>query len=260
MFGRAVRRRAWVSPPAREKSNVGESDLIQCAETLIQHTFRNPELLRTAFTHSSVANSRIQSNERLEFLGDAVLGLIVCDELFQRYTDWNEGDLTKVKSVVVSRRICALIADEIGLTDLLMLGNGMAGGHQLPMSLRAAVFESVVGALYLDAGLEPTRAFVIRVTSAHLDECVASEKQENYKSALQQFAQRFLQASPIYESLDEQGPDHSKCFEIGVIINGERYPSAWGPSKKHAEQEAARRALELLQRNGIQSDDRPAAP
>lgn len=239
---------------------MGESNFIPGAEALIQHSFQNPELLRTAFTHSSMANSRIQSNERLEFLGDAILGAIICEELFQRYPDWNEGDLTKVKSVVVSRRICAMVADEIGLTDLLMLGNGMAGGHQLPMSLRAAVFESVVGALYLDAGLDATREFVLRVSRAHLDECVASENQENYKSALQQFAQRHLQASPVYESLDEQGPDHSKCFEIGVIINGERYPSAWGPSKKHAEQEAARRALELLQRNGVDSDDRPAAP
>lgn len=239
---------------------VSEADLIQRAEALLHYSFQNPDLLRTAFTHSSLANTRIQSNERLEFLGDAVLGLLVCDELFQRFAEWNEGDLTKVKSVVVSRRICARIADEIGLTDLLMLGNGMAGGHHLPTSLRAAVFESVVGALYLDAGLDVTRQFVTRAISEHLNHCAASENQENYKSALQQFAQHYLQASPVYESLDEQGPDHSKCFEVGVVINGERYPSAWGPSKKHAEQEAAHRALEILRSTNNSSEAPIAAP
>lgn len=230
---------------------MADSTLLAQAEALLHHSFRQPELLRTALTHSSVASSRLQSNERLEFLGDAVLGLIVCDELYRAHGEWDEGDLTKVKSMVVSRRICARIADDIGLTDLLILGNGMAGGLHLPVSLRAAVFEAVVGALYLDAGLDATRIFVLRVMGEHVNQCVASENQENYKSALQQFAQRYLQASPVYESLDEQGPDHSKCFEVGVVINGERYPSAWGPNKKQAEQEAARRALEMLQQKGI---------
>lgn len=260
MVGRACVWPSWVSPPAREPTIVNDSNLIPRAEALLDHSFQNPDLLRTAFTHSSLANTRTQSNERLEFLGDAVLGLIICEELYRRYSEWDEGDLTKVKSVVVSRRICARIADEIGLTDLLMLGNGMAGGHHLPSSLRAAVFESVVGALFLDAGLEVTRQFIMRVISEHLEQCAASENQDNYKSALQQLAQRFLQASPMYESLDEQGPDHSKCFEIGVVINGERYPSAWGPSKKHAEQEAARRALEVLQTLWKDSDAPPDAP
>ena len=111
---------------------------------------------------------------------------------------------------------------------------------------RAAVFESAIGALYLDAGLEVTRRFVLQTMADTIDECAESDTHENYKSVLQQHSQRFLSASPRYESLDEQGPDHSKCFEVCVVVSGERFPSAWGPTKKQAEQSAARRALEIL--------------
>jgi len=225
---------------------VDQTEVSARAEQLLGHTFQDPELLLTSLTHSSVANTRVESNERLEFLGDAVLGLVVCEELYRRFGDWLEGDLTKVKSVVVSRRICAEIADEIGLTDLLILGNGVGVKAALPTSLRGAVFEAVIGALFLDGGLDPAKRFILATMSAHLDRSAASQTHDNFKSALQQYAQRWLSATPHYESLDEQGPDHSKCFEICVVIGNERFPSAWGPSKKEAEQEAAKRALELL--------------
>ena len=112
--------------------------------------------------------------------------------------------------------------------------------------LRAAVLESVIGALYLDAGLDATRRFVLQTVGRTIRECADSDTHENYKSVLQQHSQRYLAASPRYEALDEQGPDHSKCFEVCVTVAGERYPSAWGPTKKEAEQRAARRALEAL--------------
>lgn len=223
------------------------ADVCLRAEAAIAYRFLDPSLLITALTHSSVADTRLVSNERLEFLGDAILGMAVCGELYRRFPDWLEGDLTKVKSVVVSRRICAQVSDDIGLTKLLILGNGINGYDNLPMSLRAAVVEAVIGAMYLDGGLEAAQAFVLRTMSAHIDNCVAGENRENFKSALQQYAQRCLSATPEYQSLDEQGPDHSKCFEICVVMGGQRFPSAWGPSKKQAEQEAARRALEILQ-------------
>ena len=124
-------------------------------EKLLSYSFHDPDLLVTSLTHSSVANSRVESNERLEFLGDSILGMVVCEELYRRFGDWLEGDLTKVKSVVVSRRICAEIADEIGLTELLILGNGVGVKAALPTSLRAAVFEAVIGAMFLDGGLDP---------------------------------------------------------------------------------------------------------
>ncbi|MCH8150037.1 MAG: ribonuclease III [Planctomycetes bacterium] len=212
-------------------------------ESRLRYEFRNAELLRQALTHRSHSATH---NERLEFLGDSILGLVICEELFSRQPTWLEGDLTKVKSVVVSRKVCAYIADEIGLTDLLILGNGVSANSDLPMSLRAAVFESAIGALYLDGGLEVTRRFVLEAMAETIDECAESDTHENFKSVLQQHAQRFLSASPRYEALDEQGPDHSKCFEVCVVISGERFPGAWGPTKKQAEQSAARRALEVL--------------
>jgi len=225
---------------------VSNSDVSARAEAVLAYVFSQPQLLVTSLTHSSIANSRGESNERLEFLGDAVLGMVVCTELYERFGDWQEGDLTKVKSVVVSRRVCAEIADRIGLTELLILGNGVGVRQSLPMSLRAAVYEAVIGAIYLDGGLEPARKFILQSITPHLDQFADSQTHENYKSALQQYAQRRLSASPIYEALDEQGPDHSKCFEVCVVLGGERFPSAWGPSKKEAEQEAAKRALEML--------------
>ena len=220
------------------------------AETVLGYSFRQADLLTRSLTHSSIASSRSESNERLEFLGDAVLGMVVCGELYLRFSHWQEGDLTKVKSVAVSRRVCAEIADQIGLTDLLILGNGVGGRQSLPTSLRAAVYEAVIGAIYLDGGLEPAREFITRTISSHLDQYADSQNHENFKSSLQQFAQRRLSATPFYETLDEQGPDHCKCFEVCVVLSGERFPSAWGPSKKEAEQEAAKRALEALRGQG----------
>jgi len=225
---------------------VADADLSARAQELLGHTFRDPDLLQTSLTHSSVANSRVESNERLEFLGDAVLGMVVCEELYRRFGQWLEGDLTKVKSVIVSRRVCAEIADSTGLTELLVLGNGVGGKSNLPTSLRAAVYESVIGALFLDGGIDAAKGFILRTMAPHLASAAGPGSNENYKSSLQQYAQRRLAATPQYEALDEQGPDHSKCFEISVVLDGERFPSAWGPSKKEAEQEAARRALETL--------------
>ena len=234
---------------------MSEADVWVRAQERICHEFENPELLHTALTHSSVADSRLASNERLEFLGDAVLGAVVCEELYVQFAHWLEGDLTKVKSVVVSRRVCAKVADEIGLTELLILGNGISGHGVLPSSIRAAVFEAVIGAVYLDGGLEPAKRFIVNALSGHIEACASSAHHENYKSTLQHTAQRWLSATPHYESLDEQGPDHSKCFEICVAINGEHFPSAWGPSKKEAEQKAAQRALEVLYTSGRIGDN-----
>lgn len=222
------------------------ADVLLAAEKVVGYQFNDRVLLQTALTHSSIADSRVQSNERLEFLGDSVLGLVVCEQLYRLFCDWLEGDLTKAKSDLVSRRVCAKVADEIGLTELLILGNGVGDRQTLPTSLRAAVLESIIGAMYVDGGLEPARAFILKAMAPYLAQCSDSQQINNFKSTLQQYAQRWLCATPHYEPLDEQGPDHSKCFEVCVVIDGERFPSAWGPSKKDAEQEAARRALERL--------------
>ena len=109
------------------------------AEQILGHSFQDPDLLVISLTHSSIAQTRTSSNERLEFLGDAILGLVICDELYRRFPDWLEGELTRVKSIVVSRKVCAQISDDIGLTDLLILGNGLGRRGHLPTSLPASV-------------------------------------------------------------------------------------------------------------------------
>jgi len=224
-----------VTPEARER-----------AEKLLGHEFVNPQLLKEALTHASIADNRLQSNERMEFLGDAVLDLIICEALYQRFPEYQEGDLTKVKSAVVSRRTCAEVANETGLTELLLIGKGISSRSSMPSSLAAAVYESIVAALYLDGGFDVVKRYVLRTMSAKVEEIASNSHQQNYKAVLQQHAQKALSATPIYELLDEKGPDHSKCFEVCVTIDGRRFSSAWGPNKKMAEQKAALLALEDL--------------
>ncbi len=216
------------------------------AESILGHTFRNPNLLKESLTHASIADNRLQSNERLEFLGDAVLDLIVCEALFLRFPEYFEGDLTKIKSAVVSRRTCAEVAVETGLHELLILGKGINSRESMPSSLAAAVYESIVAAIYLDGGFEAVKAYVLRTMTPKIEEISANTHQQNYKAVLQQHAQKMLGSTPLYELLDEKGPDHSKCFEVCVSVNGRRFSSAWGPNKKMAEQKAALLALEDL--------------
>jgi ribonuclease-3 len=224
---------------------VDVSAIDRCQEA-IGYSFQDPDLLALALTHSSVASTRLESNERMEFLGDAVLGLVVCQELYERYEDLQEGQMTKIKSTVVSRRTCAIIIEETGIAELLFLGKGMPRPDGLPQSVTSAVFEAIIGAIFLDGGLEPAREFILANVSPFIDEAFETEHQRNYKSLLQQHSQRRWGTTPDYRLLDEKGPDHSKCFEVAVSIGGRHFTSAWGMSKKEAEQEAARRALKEL--------------
>ena len=219
---------------------------IQRIEEVLDHKFTDLELLKRSVTHASLVDSRLQSNERLEFLGDAVLGLVVCSYLYDEYDDLLEGEMTKIKSTVVSRRVCAEIALALGLDELLRLGKGMSRHHALPSSVLAAVFESLVGALYLDGGLEQARAFILRTMETRIEDAARSGHQHNFKSVLQQTAQQIIGQTPQYVVLDEKGPDHAKCFEVAVEIGARRFTSCWGPSKKQAEQDAALQALKEL--------------
>jgi ribonuclease-3 len=215
-------------------------------QQILGYQFTNLPLLEQALTHSSVAPTRMESNERLEFLGDAVLGLVVVDQLFGQCDDLMEGGMTKVKSSVVSRQTCSAVAEATGLADLAWRSKGISRGGALPSSVSAAVLESVIGAVYIDGGMEPARKFILEHMQPYIDEALANEHQQNYKSLLQQEAQRLWGRVPVYQLLDEKGPDHSKCFEIAVAIGGRNFRSAWGKNKKEAEQEAARRALAEL--------------
>jgi ribonuclease III len=216
------------------------------AEQALGYQFHNADMLRDALTHASVAEHRLASNERLEFLGDAILGSVVCEHLFHHYPHYLEGELTKIKSAVVSRKVCAQISSELGLIDLLSLGKGMSGRSDLPSSLAAAVYEALVAAIYLDGGREPARQFILRHMVPYIQEAADSAHQHNFKSVLQQYAQRHLASLPSYKLLDQQGPDHSKHFQVAAEIGGHRYPPAWGQSKKQAEQQAALLALQEM--------------
>src|SRR6516165_6417567 len=146
----------------QELTTSHEAEILEECQKVIGYYFRQPELLRAALTHASGADSRLASNERLEFLGDAVLGLVTCEQLYLRFPDYQEGDLTKIKSVVVSRRTCARISRLLNLGDFLFLGKGMHLHSPVPPGMLADVYESLVGAMYLDGGLEPVRNFILK--------------------------------------------------------------------------------------------------
>lgn len=224
----------------------------EAVERIVGHRFRDASLLELALTHASVTEDRLTSNERLEFLGDAVLGLVACERIYRRFPDMLEGDMTKIKSMVVSRATCAAVARSTGLHSLLVLGKGMRNGGDPPTSLAAAVLESVVAAVYLDGGLDAARAFLGPHLDALIEEAAVSGHQQNFKSVLQQYAQQNLGVTPVYRVLDEQGPDHAKCFKICVEIDGRQFTACWGQSKKRAEQMAALNALREL--NLVESD------
>lgn len=221
-------------------------ELRQRAEQILDYHFRDPDLLKESLTHASVADHRLNSNERMEFLGDAVLDVIICEALYKRFPEYLEGELTKIKSAVVSRRTCAEVSIETGLIDLLIIGKGISNRETLPSSLAAAVYESIVAAIYLDGGFEVVKQYVLRTMTPKIEAIAADSHLQNYKAVLQQHAQKHLGSTPLYELLDEKGPDHSKCFEVCVCIDGRRFSGAWGPNKKMAEQKAALLALEEL--------------
>lgn len=231
-----------VSPALDEEV---EPALARCEER-IGYRFTNRKLLTSALTHASGADHRLASNERLEFLGDAILGFVVCEMLFRQFPDFLEGDLTKIKSVVVSRLTCAKISRSLNLQEFLIVGKGMASSAVVPPSLMADAFESIVAAIYLDGGEAPARAFISRLMQPEIDLTHSGDGGSNYKSQLQQLAQREFGSTPIYQLLDEKGPDHSKCFKITAQVGGQRYMAAWGRNKKEAEQRAACNALAEL--------------
>jgi ribonuclease-3 len=223
-----------------------ESEVLEECQATIGYRFQRPELLRAALTHTSGANTRLASNERMEFLGDAVLGLVCCEQLYTRYPEYQEGDMTKVKSAVVSRRVCARISKRLNLGDFLFMGRGLHSHHEVPPNILADVFEALVAAIYLDGGLEAAKKFILEYLIPEIEHA-AGGGHGNHKSVLQQEAQRKFGETPKYRVLDEQGPDHNKCFKIAAEIHKHRYPAAWGINKKEAEQKAAMNALAEIQ-------------
>ena len=241
-----------------------EDSTLQELEQRLGYRFNDRSLLRTALTHASIADRRVMSNERLEFLGDAVLGMVACEHLFRWLPERLEGELTKIKSHVVSRQTCAEIATDLRLQECILLGKGMSPREALPQSVSAAVLEAVIGAIYLDGGLEAARALVLPLLAPRVEQASRTGHQYNYKSVVQQSLLSMGMPAPSYVVLDEKGPDHAKGFEVAVVSGERRFPGCWGASKKAAEQLAALAALRELgvmhsDESGLEIIRRPGA-
>lgn len=230
-----------------EVNNFAELEiLLDRCQTALGYRFRDIELLAMCLTHASSARTRLHSNERLEFLGDAILGTVVCETLYHRFPEAAEGELTRIKSIVVSRATCATMASRVRLEEFVLVGKGLDHRGHIPASIVAGTFEGLIAGIYLDGGLEAARSFLMPLVDPEIENAAATLHMQNFKSLLQHIAQKNLGATPIYRLLDERGPDHSKVFRISAVVSGRIFPAAWGANKKEAEQTAAQHALEEL--------------
>ena len=215
-------------------------------EGVLEYEFLNLALLQKALTHSSCKNDVLYSNERLEFLGDAVLGLVITQYLFESFPDQPEGELTRIKSMVVSRSSLGRVGKRLRLDEFLILGKGLARRKTLPKSLLANAYEAVLAAIYLDGGYDEAREFTLRSLADQVEIALAETHSFNYKSLLQQYAQRELGVTPTYRLAGERGPDHGKSFVIVAVLGGEDHGQGAGACKKEAEQRAAQDTLRML--------------
>lgn len=211
-------------------------------------TFSDKKLLMQAFLHRSYLNEhrevKLNHNERLEFLGDAVLELVTTEYLFKKYPNKNEGDLTSYRAALVNTIMLSRVAKELMMDDYLLLSKGEARDiGRARQYILANTYEAFVGALYLDQGYETVRAFIGRTVLVHIDEVVEKKLWQDYKSHFQEMAQERESITPNYQTLKEEGPDHDRQFVIGVFLGDVCVAEGSGKSKQEAEQEAARHAL-----------------
>jgi len=232
--------------PARVGKD-GDFDL-RGLERVLKYQFRNSALARTAMTHRSYLHASPgrsgESNERMEFLGDSVVGLAVNEFLYNKFPKLREGELTKMKSLLVSRVILSRTATVMGLGDYILLSEAENGsGGRGRASILADTLEGVIGAVYLDGGLEPARKLTERLLLREVHEILSDANLANYKSMLQEYVQGEFKTHPQYRISSENGPDHQKLFAVEVVVNGKTLGRGHGNNKKEAEQEAARDAL-----------------
>ncbi len=212
-------------------------------------TFANEDLIRRAFTHRSYVNEHkqknIKHNERLEFLGDAVLELVITEYLFEKYPDKPEGELTAVRAALVNTQTISEAARKLGVNDYLLLSKGESKDTgRARQYILANAFEAIIGAIYLDSGYENAKKFISNTLFDLTDEIVENRLWQDAKSFLQEKAQEELSVTPRYDTVKERGPDHDKHFTVAVYFENERVAEGAGKSKQEAEQEAARKALE----------------
>ena len=223
--------------------------MIKELEAAIGYRFRNITLLQNALTHSSYANERwhnsLLSNERLEFLGDSILGMVVAEHLYRNFPDRPEGDLTRIRADMVCEASLAAVADKLGLGEHLLLGHGEErfGGRNRASILADAV-ESIIAASFLDGGMEAAKAFISKFLLCNVP--VERLHNADYKTALQELVQQKKNQILRYVLIGQSGPDHDKQFSVRVELNGNVVGTGTGSSKKRAEQEAARQAITTL--------------
>ena len=223
--------------------------MIKDLEAAIGYSFQNITLLQNALTHSSYANERwhdsLKSNERLEFLGDSILGMVVADHLYRNFPERPEGDLTRMRADMVCEASLARVADRLGLGKHLMLGHGEEqGGGRSRASILADATESIIDACYLDGGMAAAEGFIRQFILCHVPTTRLNNR--DYKTALQEYVQQKKNQVLTYTLTGESGPDHDKQFTVQVCLNGEAVGNGVGSSKKRAEQDAARQAMEAL--------------
>lgn len=227
---------------------------LKAFQDILKYTFNDIELLKTACTHSSYAHenkeSSIVSNERLEFLGDSVLSLIVSEYIFKNYPKLPEGELTKIRASVVCEASLAQCTKRIGVGKYLLLGKGeeLTGGRER-ISILSDAFEAILAAIYLDGGMDEARRWVLEQLEDTIKAAVAGNIFKDYKTELQELIQKNGEEKIKYEIIDVSGPDHNKNFYVKVMHNGRTIGKGSGRSKKEAEQNAARCALESI--NGL---------
>ena len=225
---------------------------LDVAEVALNLQFQNRTLLLRALTHRSYIKENpdfpLEDNERLEFLGDAVLDYVSAEYLYHHFPEMHEGQLTSMRAALVRTETLARLAQQIRLQGIIRLGRGEeeAGGRKRPAIL-CDVFEALIGALCLDQGLEAARKYLIALIEPVVDEILVNEADKDSKSLLQEMSQRHLQITPGYRLVEEQGPDHARQFTIAAVIGSETYGIGTGPSKQLAAQAAAQAALERLE-------------
>ncbi|MBI3398189.1 MAG: ribonuclease III [Deltaproteobacteria bacterium] len=231
-----------------------KKELENLASTL-SYTFNNIHILENALVHRSFLNEKqgqsLENNERLEFLGDAILSTVVSHLLIKRFPVADEGRLSKFRAKLVNENALARLAMDMGLGKYLLLGKGeeITGGREKP-SILSDAYEAVIAAVYLDGGFEQAFSLVAKQFSTLIEEVSVAELSRDYKTELQERTQELFKAAPKYQLMSENGPEHNKIFDVEVIINSEKFGRGQGRTKKEAEQQAAMETLERLKRLG----------
>lgn len=229
----------------RPKESSRIKNLEKCQEDL-KYYFKDITLLENALIHTSCKLEYNGSNERLEFLGDAILGMIISGHLYDTFPELSEGELTRIKSVVVSQPILAKAGNNLNLGKYITVGKGLHNKHGFPRSIIANVFEAVIAAVYLDCGIGAASDFILTNLLDEVKLASKGEHDRNYKSLLQQYCQKYLNTTPQYKLIRQHGPDHGKTFEVMVVIKDKNYGKGKGKSKKEAEQLAAKQTLDAI--------------